>query len=342
MRDHGKLNAIVVAGDRGKSHPVFGKNKAFLEIAGVPLVARVVSALDAAESVAEIYVVGPKDKLEQTLSADRHGTRLGKPVHIFEQRTNLYKNIWNTFLETIPGYREGKSASDLVKGDAADTVVLVVAADMPLLTGAEVDEFVSKCDMDSYDYVVGITCENVLTHYYPKKGKPGIRLAYLHFSEGNVRQNNMHMVRPFRVGNRYYVQTMYNLRYQKELGNMMRLAWEILRREAGGWGALGNYLLLQTSLLLSRLRLGVLRDMVRRRTHMNSVIECISKLLKTRFSVAYTSLGGATLDVDHGHEYKVIERRFSEWMNYQEQKARALATHTCPERSPAPEAGCAP
>ena len=31
MRDDGKWTAIVVAGDKGKSHPVFGKNKAFLE-----------------------------------------------------------------------------------------------------------------------------------------------------------------------------------------------------------------------------------------------------------------------------------------------------------------------
>jgi len=342
MRDHGKVNAIVVAGDRGKSHPVFGKNKAFLEIAGVPLVARVVSALDAAKSVSEIYIVGPKDKLEQTLSAAQQKTRFSKPIHLFEQRTNLYKNVWHTFLETIPAYRQGKPAGDLAKSDERDAVILIVAADMPLLVGAEVDEFVSKCDMDSYDYIVGMTREEDLSHYYPKGERPGIRLAYMHFSEGNVRQNNMHMVRPFRVGNRYYVQTMYNLRYQKELGNMVRLAWEILRREEGGWGALGYYLMLQVSLLLSRLRLSVLTNMVRRRTHMDSVVACVSKLLKTRFSVAYTSLGGATLDVDHGHEYKVIERRFSEWMSYQEQKARALATHACPEQSPAPEARCAP
>ena len=38
MHNYGKLNAIVLAGDRGKSHPVFGKNKAFLDVCGVPLI----------------------------------------------------------------------------------------------------------------------------------------------------------------------------------------------------------------------------------------------------------------------------------------------------------------
>ena len=82
---------------------------------------------------------------------------------------------------------------------------------------------------------------------------------------------------------------------------------------------------MQLSLLFARLHLGFMRDFVRRRTHVDSVVECISKLLKTRFAIAYTSFGGATLDVDNEHEYEVIKQRFSEWMNHQEEKARKLS-----------------
>lgn len=331
MHDYGKLNAIVVAGDKGKSHPVFQKNKAFLEIGGVPIVERVVSALDKANSVAEIFVVGPRDKLEAIFSPERCHAKIGKPVHIFEQHTNLYDNVWYTFLETLQAYQRGESIEAIARGPETDSIALVVAADMPLLTTAEVDEFVSKCDMDAYDYVLGVTREEDIKHFYPARGKPGIRMAYVHFSEGNFRQNNMHVVRPFKILNRHYVQTMYDLRYQKEFGNILRLAWEILNREEGGWSAVGNYLLLQLALLFARLRLGILRDLVRRKTPIDSVLRCISQLMKTRFSIACTSIGGAALDIDNEHEYEVIEQRFTEWMSYQEEKAKRILTRVSPQ-----------
>ena len=331
MREHVKLNAIVVAGDKGKSHPVFGKNKAFLDVDGLPVITRVVSALDGAESVSEIYVVGPKEKLEEVLTPGPGRPQIGKPLHIFEQHTNLYKNVWNTFLETLAPYRRGESGEAVAKGPDAESIALVVAADMPLLTSAEVDEFVSQCDMDAYDYVIGLTPEKSLEHYRPGGGQPGIRVAYIHFREGNFRQNNMHMVRPFRIENRHYIQIMYDLRYQKEFMNIIRLIWEILTKEEGSWSTIGNYLLLQLSLLFSRLRLRFLRDVVRKRTRVDSVVRCVSSLLKTRFSYACTTLGGGALDIDNEREYTVIKQRFSEWREYQEKKTGKLMTPINPQ-----------
>jgi len=290
----------------------------------VPVVARVVSALGKANGVSEIFVVGPMQKLEEALPPEYIREHVGRPVHMFEQRTTLYENVWHTFLATLPAYRERESADVLPNGTEADSIVLVVAADMPLLTSAEVDEFIPKCDMDRYDYVIGVTREKDLKYYYPAKGKAGIRMAYLHFREGNFRQNNMQVVRPFKIENRHYIQTMYDLRYQKEFGNIIRLAWEILKREEGGWGAIGNYVLLQLSLLFARLRLGFLKDLIRRITYVDSVVRCISKLLKTRFAYASTSLGGAALDIDNEREHETIKLRFNEWMEYQEEKAKTL------------------
>lgn len=330
MTDPGKRKAIVVAGDKGKSHPVFGKNKAFLEIQGVPVVTRVVSALEKSQSVSEIYVVGPKDRLEEALRGANAGIEIVKPLHIFEQRANLYENVWSAFLETIPAYRSGESEEAIARGPDADSIVLAAAADIPLLTAAEIDEFVSKCDMESYDYVVGVTAEKDMEHFYPSEGMPGIHMAYLHFREENLRQNNLAMVRPFKVINRHHIQIMYDLRYQKDFGNMARLAWEILSKEEGGWGTMGYYLLMQLSLSFDRLGLGFLRDMVRRRTPLDSVLGCIGRLMKTRFTVAHTSYGGATLDIDCEEDYEVIRQRFFDWMSYQEEKSAALQSSASP------------
>jgi len=334
MREDGRLKAIVLAGDKGKSHPVFGKNKAFLEVSGLPIIAYVISALQKSKSVSEIYVVGPKQRLEESLSSASEFVGNSKPIYVFEQGPTLYDNVWDTFLETLPSHYRSASPGESVSSPEADSTVLIVASDMPLLTAAEVDEFVSKCDMERYDCVLGFTREEDLKYYYPRNGQEGIRQAYLHFSEANLRQNNLFMVRPFKVGNRHYVQTMYDLRYQKEFANIIKLAWEILRREEGGWGALGYYFLLQLSLLFSRLRLGPLRDWVRSMTHAGSVAGCASELLKTRLGYVYTSLGGGALDVDKENEYEVIKLRFSEWMNYQQEKPKDVAT-VAPVRSDA-------
>jgi GTP:adenosylcobinamide-phosphate guanylyltransferase len=321
MHDPEKRAAIVTAGDRAKSHPVFGKNKSLLEIHGVPIVTRVVSALDKSESISEIYAVGPKDKLEEALKSEYDGIRITKPVHIFEQHNTLYENVWSTFLEMLPSHRRGESEEDIAQGPDADTSVLIAAGDMPLLMSTEVDEFVSKCDLERYDYILGATAERDLEHYYPVGDQPGIHLAYLHFREGNLRQNNLHMVRPFKVINRHYLQIMYDFRYQKEFWNILHLAWEILNKEEGGWGTLGNYLLMQLSLTFDRLELAFLREFFRNRTRIDSVTNCIARLIKTRFNIAFTSLGGATLDIDCEHDYQVVQERFSEWMEYQDKKA---------------------
>ena len=326
MSEFEKRAAIVPAGDRGKSHPVFGKNKAFLEIRGVPVVTRVVMALDAAKSVSEIYIVGPKDRLEETLS----GVDIAKPLRFFEQGATLYENVWGAVLETLPSYRRGETVEAIAKGPDAEGVALVTGADMPLLTGAEIDEFASKCDMENYDYVLGMTGEEDLEHYYPSGGRPGIHPASMHFREGNLRQNNLHMVRSFKIINLPYLQTLYDLRYQKEFWNMARLGWVILNKEEGGWGTLGNLLLMQLSLTSERLHLGFLRDFFRNRTALDSVTDCISRLLKTRFTVARTTLGGAALDVDCESDYEAIEERFSEWMDHQREKAEKLSIGVSP------------
>ncbi len=93
---------------------------------------------------------------------------------------------------------------------------------------------------------------------------------------------------------------------------------------------MGNLLLMQLSLTSSRLHLGFLRDFVRNRTTVDSVTDCISRLLRTRFTVARTSLGGAALDVDCESDYEAIEERFSEWMDHQREKAEKLFTGVSP------------
>ena len=62
------LDVIITAGDRYASLPVLGENKAFLPIAGIPVLHYVLSAVEHARCTARIFVVGNKARLEQILS----------------------------------------------------------------------------------------------------------------------------------------------------------------------------------------------------------------------------------------------------------------------------------
>jgi hypothetical protein len=52
----------------------------------------------------------------------------------------------------------------------------------------------------------------------------------------------------------------------------------------------------------------------------------MGRLLKTRLDIAYTSLGGAALDIDCEEDFDIIENRFPEWMEHQKKKGDELGS----------------
>ena len=85
------LPAIVTAGDRRAAKAVYGESKVFLEVAGEPLVARVVDVLQSVPEVSEVWVVGNAERLDVVFDSERRA-RLTKPLHILEQYRNLFEN----------------------------------------------------------------------------------------------------------------------------------------------------------------------------------------------------------------------------------------------------------
>jgi CTP:molybdopterin cytidylyltransferase MocA len=305
---------IVTAGDRGRARLVCGVNKALLPLDGAPVFTHVLAALEACPRVGGLYLVGPKEALEEGLSRPGIPFQGRRPVRVFEQRENLYENVWSTFV----GILEERGVSP--ETASPDTAVLVVPSDIPLVIPEEIEEFISACRMDQFDYVVGLTSERVLSRYYPQKHRKGIRLMYFHVREGSFRQNNLHMVKPLRIVNRGYIQKMYDYRLQREWGNIIRLLWEIFRTEEGTLVMAGRYLLLHLSALLFRIRGAGLHRIPARFLPKKSLEESISNLLKTRFGTVETRYGGAALDIDTHEHYSVIQENFAAWKAMQKEE----------------------
>jgi len=318
------FDAILMAGDRGAYRSVYGENKAFLEIEGIPVIVHVLRALFRSRAVSRVFVVGPGERVSAALEKYGHHLEPKKEVRVIEQSDTMLQNAQRAFDATLPPEaREGAPGSHAVRHLYEDKAALILGGDIPLVTAAELDEFIEKSDLSRYDYVLGMTREEALVPYYPQPGRPGsgIRFAYFCFRDSRERQNNLHLIRVLRVFNRDLIQTMYRFRYQQRLRNILKLGWRILRLPEFTLRVFLKFVLLHLSRMLDRrpggLR-GKLQAFFRRFLRKAEMEQDLSRILKARVGTALTSFGGAALDVDNENDFQVIKRRYRDWMHRQE------------------------
>jgi hypothetical protein len=323
-----RYDALVLAGDRKASRKVKGKNKSLLIINNRAVICYIVEALAGSRHINNIYVVGPKDRIEEALTAGSVAIP-SKKLIVLEQWDNLFENIWNGFLSTIPGHNPSTNPESYRGTSHWDKAILALSGDIPLLTSHEVDEMIGKADLVHYDYLPGITSSDSLGYYYPqrrKKGrkkKRGIKHAYFHFAEGLCRQNNMHLGRPFAMANKAYIEKMYEFRHQREWKDIVKLAFVILRTEKGSWKSLYYFFVLQSCLILSGAGFSSLSDRLRRLVSLHRQVEpTVGLILGTRLRTVETTYGGAALDIDSDYEFETIKANFPEWMTYQEELSK--------------------
>ena len=192
MNELMKYDAILVAGESKDSHKVFNHYKALLKLNDRYCIQYVIEALQQVSAIGNIYIIGPKKKLISALGKARIDFNQPKKIHILEQRSNLLENVWYAFLKSLPPLNGLKNAEMAAHVDKA---VLVVPCDSPLITTHEVERFIANCDLNRHDYILGLTPEKNMQYFYPRRNRPGIKMAYLHMKEKNYRINNLHMVR---------------------------------------------------------------------------------------------------------------------------------------------------
>ncbi len=309
-----QVQAVLLAGDRGASKALRGRSKGFVEVAGRPMVVHVLEALLHTPEVSEVCVVGNARHLERVIAEFgclALSARVGRPVHVVPQRSSLYENVWHTFLRLLP-----PGEPDPEHG------ILVVPTDIPVVVPEEISDFVQKAVKADVDYALGLSPDAALAPFKPRAGEPGIEMASFNLAEGRFRQNNLHYVRPLKMGNRHYIQDVYENRFQKEFGSMLRLGWRILYNEWRHLWVLGLYLLLHVAGSLERRGYIRAADLVRARVSIHSVERGISGMLRTRLRFVYTGFGGAALDVDNEADLAATEKMLGRWKSLQARRAR--------------------
>lgn len=302
--------AIVAAGDGRAARAVYGESKAYLEVGGRTLIARVVAALQRVPEVSEVWVVGNAERLAKALDGDAVRSELAKPLWIVPQYRNLYENAWYTYRRLLPGAgAEGRDPTP----EEEELPVLYLSCDLPFATPQELSEFVRKGLVANVDYVLGLTTEAAMEPFYPKDGVPGIRMAYFNLHEGRFRQSNLHLVKPAKLGKRQYIEDMYEHRYQKQLGQALGLAWRLFMDRGGGFRVIFYYALMHLAGVLDRHGMRRLADGVRRFIGLRRVERACGALLRASFRFVDTGVGGCALDIDNEHDLDVANQRFAEF-----------------------------
>jgi hypothetical protein len=202
---------------------------------------------------------------------------------------------------------------------------LFLSADLPFATPQEISDFVRRGLAFGCDYVLGLCTEESMRGFYPEApGEPGIRMAYFNLREGRFRQSNLHLIKPARIGNRQYVEEMYEHRYQRQIGQMIALGWRLLRIQEGGFSVLYSYALMHLAAIADRWRLARIADWIRSRIPMARVEAGCSALLQGAFRFAVTEVGGCAVDIDNEPDYEAARARFELWRARQGARAAAL------------------
>lgn len=306
-----QYDALLVAGEGKDSYKVYHQHKAFLSLEGKYVISHVIEALQGAKSVRSITITGPRDAILKHLDADGIDRTNLKPIHILEQKRNLYENVWYSFLHTLP---EEIPENELKNSIYRDKAVLVVPCDSPLITPHEIDYFIQSSDLERYDLITGLTPEKNLKPFYPEPGLAGVQMAYLHLKEQRYRINNLHLVKPIRIGNRHYVHQMYHYRYQRNFKNVVLFGWEIIGKDKKS--RYRYYIGLLLGLFFSWLNIKPLVRFFRSWVPKKGLEECISNIMDTRFVGLESPLPGAALDIDNAKDYEAIKLRFKDWREY--------------------------
>jgi molybdopterin-guanine dinucleotide biosynthesis protein A len=311
MPNEKKFDAVLVAGEGESSYKVFHQHKAFLKINNKCIINYVVDALQKVDSIREIYIVGLHEKLNEVFKSSDTEVEYSKPIHIIPQKSNLYENIWHTFLQTIP---DGVNMEVPQNSAYRDKAVLIVPCDSPLLTSHEVEHFIRHSQIENHDHVLGLTSKKNLEFFYPRDGKPGIKMAYLHLKEDSYRINNLHLVKPIRIENREYIQKMYQYRHQRNFKNMVLFGLSLLGKDKAKHYQ--YYFGLQMGLLFASLGLESMVRVFRSLTPKKALEKSISNIMKARFMGLEVPYPGAALDIDNDRDYEAMKIRFNEWREY--------------------------
>ena len=300
------LDAIVLAGThQNLKRLVAGRNKAFLEVGGEVLVRYVVNALVDAQSIDQVFVVGPADELMETLA--------GYPpeVRIIAQRGKMLTNSWAGIEASEDRHRYDPEMP------VRERPLLIISCDLPLVTARSIDDFVARCAQEDnsseepFAMLAGVVDEPGVRPFHPSKDKLGIKRPFVELEFGRLRLANIYVGRPRKLSHQEFLQTGFSYRKAVDWRNVVALTFNFFKSH-GGWQAAWLTMRVQLTLMLSKDKGRWYRRLKRGNTR-ERVEASVSKILGGPVKIVVTPFGGLSLDVDDDEDFRILDECYADW-----------------------------
>lgn len=300
------MDAIVLAGTHSNPRRLIGgRNKAFLEIEGRPLVRHVVDALVSARRVRRIYVVGPADELAPVLDDV-------DAVRCVPQQGKFVRNGWAGV------HARDAEEPELVGEERRERPLLLISCDLPLISGGSVDDFIERCAAldrgaeTGYAMFVGVAEDKALSPFYGTADRQGMERPLVQMNEGLYRLSNIYVARPYKLQHSEFLQTSFNLRKAKDWHNVAKLVFSLFSQH-GGWFAAWMTARLQFTAML-RHGQGRLYRRLRAGNTFEKIDRGVSTVLGGSVRLVDSPYGGLSLDVDDEADYALLRDHYPEWI----------------------------
>ncbi|MGC4045756.1 MAG: NTP transferase domain-containing protein [Armatimonas sp.] len=202
------IPAVVTAGGRLKgplAEHLGVEIKALAPIKGVPVLSRVLNALEASSGVSESVVVGPVDALRETV---------GERASLIDEGETGIDNV-----------RRGLAA---MRGAAGDGFVLLSASDLPFLSVEAIDDLISRAPQDA-DLVFPILGKDAYEAVFPNSPNVWTKLK-----DGPLTGGSVLLVRPAAIErNAALIEKVFEAR-KSQLGMAKLLGINIALKFAAG------------------------------------------------------------------------------------------------------------
>jgi CTP:molybdopterin cytidylyltransferase MocA len=255
-----RFDAIVLAGyDPDRPHPLAHDqgepHKALIQVAGRPMIAYVIQALAQSARIERIVVVG----LDAHTGLDELAQAADCDLHYLPNRSSLFANA-------VQGFQFLGRVQDPQRH------VLLLSADVPLLTGGMVATFLHACRPYDHDAYWGIVERRVMEAAFP-----GSRRSYLRLVEGQ-----------FCNGELYLARIDAALRQQSALQELVELRKNIPRQ-------------------VSKLGFGVLLRFLLRRLRLADLLGVADRMLGISAVPVILPFAESGMDVDKPHQLDLVE-----------------------------------
>ena len=300
------LDAVVLAGThQNPKRLIAGRNKAFLEVGGEMLIRYVVDALLGAQKIGQVFVVGPAEELLEELAG------YSNRVHVIAQRGKMMTNCWAGIEASEDSHRYDKLMP------VSERPLLVISCDLPLVTAASVDDFISRCaridnaSEKPYAMLAGVVDESGVRPFHPDGDRLGIERPFVELEFGRLRLANIYVGRPRNLANQAFLQTGFSYRKAIDWRNVVALAFNFFKTQ-GGWQATWLTLRVQLTLMLSKGK-GYWYKRLKKGNTRERVEKSVSEILGGPVKVVITPYGGLSLDVDDEEDFRILDNRYEEW-----------------------------